>query len=157
MDNKFRGSLPQNSTRTHWRSDPQNYKPPGESQPCPGNINLSPAWFQLAHTVSRMFSYFRALIYFYRSIIPDSKLQAGDFKHLEAEIGEQVDTWMARWDFWIIHTDGCLAQYRSSRIVWDWAGGSAEGGRQSRDGQRWWGCPGGYATVDHTLLGIWFD
>jgi hypothetical protein len=31
-------------------------------------------------------------LYFYRPIIPDTQIQAGDFEQLEAAIGEHVDT-----------------------------------------------------------------
>ncbi|KAF8228140.1 hypothetical protein L208DRAFT_1057278, partial [Tricholoma matsutake] len=53
MDQSLRGSLTLNPTCTKWHSDPQYYKSPGKCQPYPGNINLSPAWFQQAHNTPK--------------------------------------------------------------------------------------------------------
>lgn len=51
MDGSLTGSLASDGG-SNWRTDPQYYKPLGTCQPVPGNINLSPGWFQQAHDVS---------------------------------------------------------------------------------------------------------
>ena len=45
----FQGSLSPESSG--WWSDPQYFKDPANCMPQPGNINLSPAWFQQAKDV----------------------------------------------------------------------------------------------------------
>lgn len=46
----FQGTI--GGPKAPWRIHPKNFKDPGECEPLPGNINLSPAWFQQAHDVS---------------------------------------------------------------------------------------------------------
>jgi len=40
----FQGTI--GGPKASWRIHPKNFKDPGECEPLPGNINLSPAWFQ---------------------------------------------------------------------------------------------------------------
>lgn len=54
MDPAFSGTIsyPRDGKPTPpWRTDARNYRRPEDSKPLPGNINLSPAWFQQGHFV----------------------------------------------------------------------------------------------------------
>jgi hypothetical protein len=54
LDNQFHGTI--GGSKAPWRINPINFKDLGDCLPPPGNINLSPAWFQQAHEVCSGYS-----------------------------------------------------------------------------------------------------
>ena len=113
MDAAFTGTIsyPTPDKPKPWRVDATYYKRPERSKPLPGNINLSPAWFQQGHYVWFDSPFRVSVILMCRHTEYD--IVTGNLTTVEGEAYQAMYQGLVGRDGGDFCTDGCASQYHS--------------------------------------------